>query len=303
MTFALPELRVGDPVCHKALSVFPLFSESDSTIEYRLSEEAFADNSLVVEEISEGGSVPYLAVENKSDMRVLFLEGEELVGAKQNRILNTSVLVPAHTKIKIPVTCVERGRWRYTSRRFGASGHHSPSRMRATLKRSVHRSLKKEMSYMSDQGAVWKEVAFFNRMHGVSSKTEAVSEAFHAFQGRIDSFSENVQYVEKAIGMVVALRGRIVALDVFDKPSTCRKVWKRMLSGVVFDALEPGKTEERLSKADVEQRCGAIRELPWKQAEAVGEGEEYRTESRSGEYASALLFEKTVVHGSVVASL
>ena len=28
------------------------------------------------------------------NLRVLFLEGEELVGAKQNRILNTSVLIP-----------------------------------------------------------------------------------------------------------------------------------------------------------------------------------------------------------------
>ena len=58
-----------------------------------------------------GGSVPDLLVENRGDVRVLFLEGEELIGAKQNRILNTSVLVAAHTKVKIPVSCVERGRW------------------------------------------------------------------------------------------------------------------------------------------------------------------------------------------------
>jgi len=55
------------------------------------------------------GSVPDLLVDNRGDVRVLFLEGEELIGAKQNRILNTSVLVPAHSKIKIPVSCVEPG--------------------------------------------------------------------------------------------------------------------------------------------------------------------------------------------------
>ena len=110
MSVALPKLRVGDPVRHETLSVFPLFSEPNSNIEYRLSDEALADESLLVEEISEGGSVPDLLVENKGDVRVLFLEGEELVGAKQNRILNTSVLVAAHTKIKIPVSCVEQGR-------------------------------------------------------------------------------------------------------------------------------------------------------------------------------------------------
>lgn len=95
MSLALPKLRVGDPVRHETLSVFPLFSEPNSRIEYRLSDEALADESLLIEEISEGGSVPDLLVENKGDVRVLFLEGEELVGAKQNRILNTSVLVCA----------------------------------------------------------------------------------------------------------------------------------------------------------------------------------------------------------------
>jgi hypothetical protein len=57
--------------------------------------------------------VPDLAVESKGNVRLLFIEGEELVGAKQNRILNTSVLIAAHTKPKIPVSCVEQGRCGY----------------------------------------------------------------------------------------------------------------------------------------------------------------------------------------------
>lgn len=86
MTVALPKLRVGDPVRHEALSVFPLFSEANGGIDYRLADAALADESLLVEEVSEGGCVPNLLVENKGDLRVLFLEGEELVGAKQNRM-------------------------------------------------------------------------------------------------------------------------------------------------------------------------------------------------------------------------
>jgi hypothetical protein len=142
MTVALPKLRVGDPIRHEALFVFPLFSDSNGNVEYRLSDEALADQSLLVEEIDESGSVPDLLVENKGDVRVLFLEGEELVGAKQNRILNTSVLVAAHTKIKIPVSCVEQGRWRHTSQFFGSSGSHTPSKLRRALKSSVSRSVK-----------------------------------------------------------------------------------------------------------------------------------------------------------------
>ena len=85
------------PVRHASLSVFPLFTELSSEVDYLLADEAIAAEAVIVKEVSESGSVPDLLVENKGDARVLFLEGEELVGAKQNRILNTSVLVAAHS--------------------------------------------------------------------------------------------------------------------------------------------------------------------------------------------------------------
>jgi hypothetical protein len=62
--------------------VFPLFAAAESRLEYRLSDEAMAEGTVSVEEISEAGSVPNLLVENKGNTRVLFLEGEELIGAK-----------------------------------------------------------------------------------------------------------------------------------------------------------------------------------------------------------------------------
>ena len=83
-----------------------------------------------------------------------------------------------------------------------------------------------------------------------------MSDAFDAHQDRIASFRENVRYVDGATGMAVAIGENVVALDVFDKPSTCQKVWDRMLSGVVFDALEAGETDQAPSVADVEQLLG-----------------------------------------------
>ena len=140
MSVAFPQIRVGEPLRYEALSVFPLFTEPNGSVEYLLADEAIRDQLLTVQEVSESGSVPELLVENKSDSRVLFIEGEELVGAKQNRILNTSILVAAKSKTKIPVSCVERGRWGYKSKFFGSSGSHSPSKLRYALKASVTQS-------------------------------------------------------------------------------------------------------------------------------------------------------------------
>lgn len=98
MRVTLPRFRVGEPVRHESLVVYPLFSETDSCVDYRLSQAALADESVLVGEVDESGSVPELLVENKGDLRVLFIEGEELIGAKQNRILNTSILVARGVK-------------------------------------------------------------------------------------------------------------------------------------------------------------------------------------------------------------
>jgi hypothetical protein len=72
--------------------------------------------------VSEAGSVPELLVKNLAPSPVLILDGEELIGAKQNRIVNLAILVAAGQTLRIPVSCVEAGRWVHRSREFAAAG-------------------------------------------------------------------------------------------------------------------------------------------------------------------------------------
>ena len=142
-----------------------------------------------------------------------------------------------------------------------------------------------------------------HKVHRVQSDTAAMSDAFDAYRDRIASYREKVKYVEGAFGVAVAIKDRVVSVDLFDKPSTCKQVWDRLLSGVVLDALEAGESEEVASVADVERLLEAAGDLPWEPATAVGEGEEYRAESKRGDHASALAFHETVVHGSVLTAV
>ena len=238
MSVTFPEIRVCEPIRYDGLSVFPLFAEPSGRVDYALSDEAIGAETVTVKEVSESGSVPDLLVENDGDLRVLFIEGEELVGAKQNRILNTSVLVAARGKTKIPVSCVEAGRWGYKSRKFGSGGTHSPAKLRRVLKASVSYSLKAKRGYRSDQGGVWEEVARQQAALGASSGTSAMSDTFEAHRKRLDEFREKLHYVEGAVGAAVAVGGKVVTIDLFDKPTTCGRVWNRLLSGAILDALE-----------------------------------------------------------------
>jgi hypothetical protein len=300
MSVGFPSVRVGEPVRHQALSVFPLFDGSQVPVEYLLSDEGIGSGCVTVEEVSEAGSVPDLLVENKGDVRVLFIEGEELVGAKQNRILNTSVLIAAKSKTKIPVSCVEAGRWRFRSRQFGSSGSHSPSKLRHLLKMSVSHSLAAKRGHSSDQGKVWEEVARQQKSLGAFSGTSAMADTFETHKERVSQFREKLRYIEGAAGMAVAIGKKIVAVDLFDKPATCRKVWDRLMSGYVLDALEAQAEEGHADAADVERLVQSTNALDWQKADPVGEGEEYRAQQGEEVHASALTLQNSPVHLSVV---
>jgi hypothetical protein len=297
---AFPEIRIGAPLEHEALTIFPLFGESQGGINYLLSDEAIGGGGVTVEEVSEGGSVPNLLVANQTDSLVLFLEGEELRGAKQNRVLNTSVLVAAHSKLAVPVSCVEAGRWHYRSRCFGSAGTHSSSRMRHILKKSVAASLDSGRGHGSDQGEVWQEVGRQMSSLGSSSPTMAMSDTYDTYRERLTEFSERLKYVEGASGLAVAIGGKVVSVDLFDKATTCRKVWDRLLTGVIMDGLESGPTEQRPGEADVRAVLATLGAAPWKTSQAVGAGEEVRAEMDGARHASALLCNGSVVHGSLV---
>ena len=86
----------------------------------------------MVRELAEP-KVGEVLVENIGDRPVLFLEGEELVGAKQNRTVLASVLVGAGSQVALPVFCVERGRWDPSSGNF-RTGSHAPPTMRCLFK-------------------------------------------------------------------------------------------------------------------------------------------------------------------------
>ena len=64
---------------------------------------------LTAKELPGGGSVRDLVVQNPSRHNVLVFEGEEVLGAQQNRTFDISVLVPGGSQL--PVSCVEAGRW------------------------------------------------------------------------------------------------------------------------------------------------------------------------------------------------
>ncbi len=72
------------------LTVIPFLAANGGEPDYLTLEEGLSQGFVIITEISTGGSVPALKLINKSPDKILVVDGEELVGAKQNGIVNAS---------------------------------------------------------------------------------------------------------------------------------------------------------------------------------------------------------------------
>ena len=297
MNFQLPKLELTTPIQHESFTIVPIRLATKTAATYMLAEDAIRDQHLIVEEVGSGGRVPTLSVENRGEQLVLILEGQELVGAKQNRIVNTSVLIPAGEKHEIPVSCVERGRWRYQRNRNFASGSYATAKLRGKLKRSVSDSLKRKQGHKSDQREVWAEVSQLHKQHNVHSTTDSMSDAFSRHQQRRTDFRDRLPYVDGAFGLAMLNGPNVLSIDIFDKPETCLSVWSRLVQSAVLD-LHPVPNQTIDAVQIVEQLLATAESSQWDENPVAGAGKEYRADVSIEFTGSALCLTDSPVHTS-----
>lgn len=248
------ELDVMDPVSSGGLKVFGLRRPSGREgPPYRLLDDSLAAGEAEVTEVGDAGSVPNLKVTNRTGDLLLLFAGEELIGAKQNRVLNSSLLVAAKSDLVVPVSCVEAGRWRHVSARFGSRGTMSHGKLRAMMSDQVSRSYRRTGTAGSDQGAVWDEVG--RKLHAMksSSPSSALHAVYEDHGARLEEIVGALRPPEEASGAVFAQGSRVVGMDLFDRPATFAKVWPKLVRGYAVDVLEDGPGEDRIGRAEAEE--------------------------------------------------
>jgi hypothetical protein len=158
-----------------------------------------------ITEVSQGGSVPDLKLINRSPSKLLVIDGEELVGAKQNRIVNATFLIAGLTEITIPVSCVEQGRWSYRSQKFAYGEKVMPPSMRREHQKVVAMSLDEGAGYRSNQGMIWDELALKSERMAVHSSTGAMADLFDGHKDRLGEYRKAFRLVDCQVGAVFAM--------------------------------------------------------------------------------------------------
>jgi len=260
----------------------------------------------------DNAEVNRLVLVNNSKRPLLLLAGEIVTGGKQDRVIGMDRIVPPESDpVDLSVFCVEPGRWVATSDRFGASGTYVPGTgegigggvMNGTL--MAQPSVRAKAMGDKDQNQVWAEVRKQQSSMAVevlpsapAASTEIRSTSSYARVMENKDVKEKVDEVakpieknyqslikqlrdRKAVGVVVAVNGRIIWSDVFASTELLEKYWPKLVRSYASEAVvtrakaeEASLTQAEKFLADMEGRKETIESEPgvYRHTEVYGDG-------------------------------
>ncbi|MEA3232023.1 MAG: DUF6569 family protein [Thermodesulfobacteriota bacterium] len=283
---------------YRNLTIFPLLGPNGGTRpNYLTLEQALDDNLIQITEKDQGADVPELKLVNTGKKPMLIIEGEELVGAKQNRIVNATFLVAGKTEVVLPVSCVEQGRWNYESDEFASGNRMMHPSLRREHQHDVKFSLSRGEGYRSDQGRIWEDIAEKSIRMKVDAPTEAMSAVFESYEDRLSEFLRAFRPMELQVGAVFAINGEILGLECFGCADTFGRFFEKLVKSYALDALDsPVKNGKKSVPPNTAKRfVEAALKCKYQSHPSLGLGKNVTFDARTVSGA-ALIEKKRVLH-------
>jgi hypothetical protein len=271
------EYRLLSPISHGDLAIFPVVSaKSHDTSGFITLDEGIRSGEVVVTEVGtisgmirrrrplppyfRGAEVNRLVLVNNSKRPLILLAGEVVTGGKQDRVVAKDRIVPAESDpVDLSVFCVEPGRWVASSTKFDT--HASVMAQPSVRKRAM---------VDGNQQKVWDEVASartglamkaapsatpmiggqeppppLRELNSTTSyaktiENSAVRQEMEAITGPMQkSYESVIQQLrnQNAVGVVVAVKGRVVWADIFASNALLSKYWPKLLESYAAESL------------------------------------------------------------------
>ncbi len=252
----LEGIEFDNPQVSEDIFLFPILSKLDSGPDYICLQEALDLGVIVISEIGEGGSVPELKAVNKGKQPILIVDGEELIGAKQNRVVNTTIMLAPETTTIIPVSCVEAGRWSYSkdSKIFSKSENVMPESARKEKIKQVDASLKRNSQYKACQSEIWDDVERDLNYLRIASSTAAMAEIFEKKEKDLNDYLKDFSIVPEQKGILVFFNGKPVGLEFISKDIVFKKMYNKILKSYVIEALKEKEIQKyRMSNKETKE--------------------------------------------------
>jgi len=266
----------------------------------------------------ESAQVNTLVLINNSKRPLLLLAGEIVAGGKQDRVIGKDRIVPPESDpVDLSVFCVEPGRWVATSEHFGTSGmNYAPVPSGSGIGKGndtvggavmAQPSVRAKAMADKDQNQVWAEVrkqqqsmavvvaaespaspsaeqirstSSYARVMENKDVKERVEEVAKPIEQNYQSLIKQLRD-RKAVGVVVAVNGRIIWSDIFASTELLEKYWPKLVRSYASEAVvtrakggEASLAQAQEFLADMEGRRETIESEPgiYRHTEVSGDG-------------------------------
>ena len=217
---------------HNSLTIIPITSSELYDSDFITLKTALDRKYAKVKELDEDGSVPEVVVINKSDKYLILLDGEHLIGAKQNRIINKTIIVEPLSETIIPVSCTEQGRWQHNSKVFKRSNFNASSGIRRASKMGVN-----------SQHGVWSEVDSRCEINYFISRTSSLNELYNEVAPKFDDYKRKIQVVPSQTGVMAFINGELAGIDLIGDKKLFAEQYDSLIHGYMLDAISDSYEE------------------------------------------------------------
>ena len=287
--------NVSEPVEKNNITTFFLSSIEKNNNKYLSFSEAIAKNQVQISEVNKEGLLTKLSVSNKSSDNIIILNGELIIGTqiRQDRIVDSTVLIPGYATVLINTFCGEQYRWSpRLSNKISTSESLYFSSGRANNAADINTKLSK-------QCRIWSEISEKISDFNVKSFTNSVDQIYKKKKVNVEEIVNFFKIPSEAVGVALGINHQLVNIDIFSNNCMLQIYLPKIIRSIALDSFKKISKRSYLKKKDVHRFLRQIHQANKQKRKVVegtlGEELQFNSESVAG---SILYHKEQTVHFS-----
>lgn len=281
------EIDVLNPQIHENMAVIPLKSEISYKLDILTLKKGLELGLVEVKEC-EQSTVNTIMVTNNAVTPLILIDGEEILGAKQNRIVNNTLLIAPKTTQKISVSCTEHGRWNHTGE-FRQSDYIANFNTRRVKEHATR-------SQADAQNAIWNSINCLEVEHSFKSPTSAMSESYDNLKIDHNEFLKAFKIVDGQCGILIIQNGEIKGFEIFYNSQIYKEYHEKVLKSYLIDNKIKNTTFS-INVDEIKSLIDDAQYLAFSKTDSEGMEVKFEFESDNG-LGSLYTFEDEILHFS-----
>lgn len=284
---------------YKNVEVIPIKSDSFGSKDFITLKKGYEMNLVEITEL-ENSTVNTVLCKNDAVVPLILIDSDEITGALQNRIINDTLLVPSQSSLKIPVSCIEHGRWHYKSQGKEARLF-APSEYTADLRT---RGRKLRHGYEGDQyqGEVWNSISEFEMRNGHRSPTSSLHDSYENLKHKQTDYLSEFMINPGQNGAIFIVNGELKGFELFYNHSIYKEYHEKLCRSYVIEAIVENKSEENVDRLNLLRTLEGISNAETKSVKSIGLGDNLKFANEFGS-GSGLVYDDEIIHITYVKGL